>query len=256
MDPKIHPVTSLQDAAWRKLASLPSLLPAKLCGGTALSRFYLNHRVSFDLDFFLPPPFDPVRFAAELRLAGIRAEVLAMAVDIRRANQWHGMIKIDGNLLKVSLVEDSYFDLYPEIINSMGGLPVRTETIDGLYHRKLLTITHASEDGVTPTGGRQTARDLFDLWVLSKTVKPLTEFIATVPYDYPMAAFKEGLWDMPWFELTGDLSEIMAAPGFDEGRSIEVVRPHLFKQVGEDVSIEEQQDDEDAEEARQQRLKP
>jgi len=26
----------------------------KLCGGTALSRFYLQHRISYDLDFFVP----------------------------------------------------------------------------------------------------------------------------------------------------------------------------------------------------------
>jgi hypothetical protein len=55
-------------AVWPKLAPL---VPddGYLVGGTALT-VYLMHRVSHDLDFFVPSAFDPERLADELAAAG------------------------------------------------------------------------------------------------------------------------------------------------------------------------------------------
>lgn len=236
------PIYRVQDAALTRLMELPILRQAKLCGGTALARCYLDHRVSYDLDLFLPAPFDPVAFAVALKQAGLKARALEMVVDDTRANQWHGMLLLGDAKLKLSAVEDAYFEVYPSVEMSIGGTPVRTESVEGLYHRKLLTITHASPDGVTATGGRQTARDLFDLWVLSQKVSPLQDFIATVPYDYPLAAFEDGLDNMDWFGLVQEFQQIQAAPQWQSGCDVAVVRKHLFSQLGVD-----EDEDEDAE---------
>jgi hypothetical protein len=59
---------SATSAAWPKLAPL---VPddGYLVGGTALT-VHLMHRVSRDLDFFVPSAFDPERLADELAAAG------------------------------------------------------------------------------------------------------------------------------------------------------------------------------------------
>lgn len=232
------PIHRLQEAAARRLRTLPSLAPAKLCGGTALARCHLGHRVSYDLDWFLPAPFDPVAFGMQLKRAGFRARALDVVVDDRRANQWHGWLNLEGQDLKVSAVEDAYFDVYPAVEATLGDVPVRTESVEGLYHRKLLTVTHASPDGVTATGGRQTARDLFDLWALSTSVAPLRTFVDTLPYDYPLAAFEDGLDCMPWFDLAPGFQELRVAPEWAAGGDVETVRRHLFGQLGIDVDAE------------------
>ena len=234
MDPQ-PAICSVQERALAQLARLPSLAPAKLCGGTALARCHLHHRVSYDLDFFLPAPFDPVAFARQIKAAGLKAQALDVIVDDRRANQWHGIVLLGKERLKVSAVEDAYFEVYPAIQARLGDQTVVTESIEGLYHRKLLTITHAGGDGRTAHGGRQTARDLFDLWVLSQAVAPLGEFMARVPYDYPRAAFEDGLYEMPWFELIPQFKEIMASASWMAGTNMETVRRHLFAQLGIDV---------------------
>lgn len=233
-----HPIYALQDQAASILTTLPSLAGGKLCGGTALARCYLHHRVSFDLDFFLPTPFDPVAFGQQLKQAGFKAKALDVVQDAQRANQWHGFLVFGQDRLKLSAVEDAYFDVYPAIAGTMGSTSIRTEAIEGLYHRKLLTITHTGGDGMTATGGRQTARDLFDLWVLSQAVAPLTEFMATLPYDYPLPAFEDGLDCMPWFDLIPELKEIQTAPEWQHGKDMEVVRKRLFLDLGIDIDAE------------------
>jgi len=61
-----------------------------LCGGTALSRCWLGHRVSYDLDFFLPEGFDARKMATALKDAGISFETRDIVDDLSKANQLHG----------------------------------------------------------------------------------------------------------------------------------------------------------------------
>jgi hypothetical protein len=71
---------------------------AKLCGGTALARCWLDHRVSYDLDFSLPEGFDAAKMAAALKKAGIAHETKDIVDDPRKANQLHGYVShLTGN---------------------------------------------------------------------------------------------------------------------------------------------------------------
>ena len=105
----------LQEAVLVRLQSMndPQLSVAKLCGGTALSRCWLDHRVSFDLDFFLPEGFKAGELAVAMKKAGINFRTKDIVDDLKRANQLHGYISHEGRLLKVSFVEDAYFTLFP-----------------------------------------------------------------------------------------------------------------------------------------------
>lgn len=121
------------------------------CVGTALSRFYLKHRLSYDLDFFIPEGvgFDAQKLANQIsRVAKISN--LEITHDSVKAEQLHFIVMVDGkNPTKISFVEDRYADVFPCAPSglSIGGIEVSTEPIEGLYHRKLRTVAGWAESG-------------------------------------------------------------------------------------------------------------
>lgn len=145
-----------------------------LAGGTALSRYCLNHRVSYDLDYFVNHDFSPDWMFSHLRKHGLHFTETARENRAAFATQLIGVCRLDNEEIKVSFVEDVFSGMFDacEINN------VHTETIEGLYHRKLRTITGTGETvsyivGKRNAGGRQKARDLFDLLVLHDVVQPI-----------------------------------------------------------------------------------
>lgn len=198
-----------QDQVLQRLGALGSaqLAKAKLCGGTALAR--------------------------ALKQGGIQIEIVDLVDDLKKANQLYGYIALDGaDGIKVSFIEDAYFTVYPSVKKSLDGRRIATESIDGLYHRKLRTVAGSASEGEAVIGGRQTARDLFDLYVLSKAHMPILAFIQTVPYHFPLDAFCNGLVSMPWFDLAEELSQIQASENWNEAKNIEAVQAHLLKEIG------------------------
>ncbi|UOD51462.1 nucleotidyl transferase AbiEii/AbiGii toxin family protein [Orrella daihaiensis] len=207
---------------------------AKLCGGTALSRCWLEHRISYDLDFFLPNGFKVMDLAVAIKQAGISFETRDLVQDDHKANQLHGDVFLEGQRLKVSFIEDAYFELYPSVSKPFGELTVQTEEIPGLYHRKLRTVARhgQGEEPDSFDGGRQKARDLFDLHVLSVKHMPLPGFIESLPYPFPTGSFINGLVSMPWLELIDELEELICAPQWAQAKDVEFLRNSLYAQIG------------------------
>ena len=209
----------------------------KLCGGTALSRFYLQHRLSFDLDFFIPQGvgFDAQELAN--RIARVtKISGLELTHDAVKADQLHFYVLVDSKTsIKISFVEDMYAKMYPRVASGLtaGGVEVATEPVEGLYYRKLRTVVGWADSGSeAPQGGRQTARDMFDLYTLSQTIMPLREFIDGLPDVFPVSAFENGLARMPWFELAPELMETIAAPAWAAGKDVETLQNHLYQELG------------------------
>ena len=214
-----------QDQVLRLIQGRPGLLGrALLCGGTALARLYLHHRVSWDLDFFLPEPFDPSRLERELRAAGVAFVTSATVPTGRHAAQLHGHVEIGDQLLKVSFIEDVFAGMFDEVVVE----GIRTETIEGLYHRKLRTLSGTAgtvnEVGATAAiGGRQRARDLLDLYVLDREVCPIPEFIADINRhgaNFPLRGFISGIRAIRWMELVDEFGELVVAPRYREACSV------------------------------------
>ena len=231
----------LQEAVLARLQSMsdPQFSAAKLCGGTALSRCWLGHRVSFDLDFFLPEGFKAGELAVAMKKAGIDFRTKDIVDDLKKANQLHGYVSHKGRLLKVSFVEDAWFTLFPPVEKPFGSGVVRTEEVPGLYHRKLRTIAGQGSEGDSFEGGRQTARDVFDLYVLSSAFKPLPEFIESLPYAFPTAAFYNGLASMPWYDLVDELGEIVCADEWAHARDVAFLQNALYGQIGATLVVDE-----------------
>lgn len=230
----------LQEAVLARLQAMgnPQFDIAKLCGGTALSRCWLGHRVSYDLDFFLPHGFKAANIAAALKKSGIAYDTRSIVDDPRKANQLHGYVLHGGQELKVSFIEDAYFDLFPGVQRQFGESTVLTEEIPGLYHRKLRTIAGGGAEGDSFEGGRQKARDLFDLHVLSSSFMPIREFMDSLPYSFPSEAFDNGLANMPWYEMMDELDEIACDTKWNGAKNIAFLQDALYAQIGATVVLD------------------
>ncbi len=231
-------------------ATAPELLGRmKLCGGTALSRFYLHHRLSYDLDFFHSPGFDAQDALTKLSASSLRIEDIQITHDAVKANQLHFVLVTDRGDVKVSMVEDMYAQVFPAIESGLtfDGVRIMTEAIEGLYHRKLRTVVgSAGHAAQIPCAGRQTARDMFDLYVLSIATQPLVPFIEALPYVFPIQAFYEGLANMPWFDIAVELEGMVSAPKWKSGCDVNTLQRHLYAQLGMiEIPDEGRQDEDD-----------
>ncbi len=153
-----------------------------LAGGTPLSIYYFNHRESYDLDFFTADyskkKVDKVTsllgsaFKAKLSLEEEQSNTDMARYQIYR-------ITIDGSSLKIDFVEDAFSLLKP--LKNIDGIPVLN--IEDIYMRKIYAACGISEKIDLSgkqifKGGRQEAKDYFDLYFLSTTFMPLSGFAA------------------------------------------------------------------------------
>ncbi|MEE8185265.1 MAG: nucleotidyl transferase AbiEii/AbiGii toxin family protein [Thermodesulfobacteriota bacterium] len=186
-----------------------------LGGGIALAGCYLHHRISHDLDFFVSQRFDPRLILRRLQNEGIILSEVEVESDPNFAAQLSGLIEEGGERIKVSFIEDIYTGMFP--VKKIEG--IRTETIEGLYHRKLRTITGVGETTSSTgrpisQGYRQTARDLFDLYVLSREVKPLGDFLIDINRhgaNVSEIGVESGMRRMPWIDLMDEFESLEIA---------------------------------------------
>ena len=200
-----------------------------LAGGTALARYYLKHRVSYDLDFFIGHAFSPERLAIKLGLIGIHLSDIDMQSDGKWANQLHAYTNLDGQIIKISFIEDLYVDMWPH--QKFG--TAFTEEIGGLYHRKLRTIS-GNGYGKEITGARQTARDLFDVFILNNQIQSIEEFLAEANAhgaNFPVDALCANLLAMPWIDLMGEFENLELLSPYDKFSLIGDVKSALVKQA-------------------------
>ena len=181
-----------------------------LCGGTALARVYLHHRVSYDLDFFVDSQFDPERLAVQLGRLNIQLEDVQIECGGKFVHQLVGYVQ-DGDVkLKVSFIEDSYAGMFPSGMRSVGKAVFMVESVQGLYHRKLRTVSGSGHSDLL-TDGRQAARDLFDLFMLDQMIEPIPAFVKTINQhgaNFPKKAFLAGLGMMPWIAMMDEFEQI------------------------------------------------
>lgn len=181
-----------------------------LCGGTALARVYLQHRVSYDLDFFVDGRFDPEQLSIQFGKCGIRLEDVQIENAGKFVYQLLGFVSIGDSRLKVSFIEDSYAGMFPNSLMPIGGVQFMVESVEGLYHRKLRTVSGSGYSDF-PTDGRQAARDLFDLFMLDQMIEPIPAFVKDINRqgaNFPKKAFMAGLGLMPWIAMMEEFEQI------------------------------------------------
>lgn len=197
-----------------------------LSGGSALELYYLKHRFSVDLDFF-SPKYDIKEIenlvSAFGRISNRKIKLESEFVAGDRARVRFYTIPLKGSLrpLKIDFVEDVLFES-PKI-KRFDGVPVYD--VGNIYFQKLAAIggTRQREDIIgrpVIEGNRQEARDAFDIYMLSRKVRPLGAFIKTVPRQmqrgvvqwyqtFSRRELKLGLLDLDIYDNKFDAKEMI-----------------------------------------------
>jgi len=153
-----------------------------LTGGTALELYYLNHRFSVDLDFF-----SPKYSAKEIEIiagsfrehcgAKVKMENEFIAPSRAKVRFYSAALKGLESPIKIDFAEDVIFEK-PDIEKFKD---VRVYSVENIYLQKITTITgtrmQTDETGREFMKGRREARDAFDVYLLSKKIKPLHVFL-------------------------------------------------------------------------------
>ena len=153
-----------------------------LAGGTALSLYYFQHRESVDLDFFTRR-LDKMRVLEIINLLShkLNKKIELIAQSQANKNMVRVMVysmRIDKNhSLKMDFVED-YLGLIktPKLINGIRVLSLEDINIRKIY---ALTGTLEKEDIIgrrITGGGREEAKDFYDLYCLSNIFMRLSDF--------------------------------------------------------------------------------
>lgn len=154
-----------------------------LTGGTALA-FYFNHRFSEDLDFFSQKyrKTDPEKIMKRIaEETGFSYQLDAVQDDPKLVPmKVYSMELKNGQMLKVDFVKD-YVENIKQIKNGL-------HSVDDIYLRKLYAAIgqqgKESETGRAGASGRQSVKDLFDIFYLSFKHKPLSDvFFEYFSYD-------------------------------------------------------------------------
>ena len=180
----------IREAQLKLLEVFPSMSRTfALSEGTALELFYLKHRFSKDLDFFSPG----YNFAEIDKLAAGFSKCLGKKLKLENELVIEGKarvrfytVNIKGAKLplKIDFLEDVVFK--KPVIRKFNSIPVYD--VKNIYHQKILTLV-GTKLGVDKTGrevitGRKEARDIVDVYYLSKKIYPLHKFIKKLPYYY------------------------------------------------------------------------
>lgn len=160
-----------------------------LTGGTALELYYLHHRFSADLDLFSPgydrrQIQDIVRAFTKYSKAKVKLETEFVARNSAKVCFYSVLLKGLERPIKVDFVEDVLFDK-PEI-KKFGAVPVYS--VEQIYFQKITAITGMQEikDDIDRKfmQGRYEARDAFDIYVLSKKIRPLCMVMKELPRQF------------------------------------------------------------------------
>lgn len=145
-----------------------------LTGGTALS-FYFNHRFSEDLDFFTQKykkqePGQILSFIA--KETGFSFKLEAEQDDVKLVPMKVYFLKLKKGVLKIDFVQD--FE------SNIEGIRNGLHSVKDIYYRKIIAaigITKEQDDlGRVIHAGRQSVKDLFDIYYLSEHYNFLSEF--------------------------------------------------------------------------------
>ncbi len=205
-----------------------------LAGGTALSLFYFQHRLSIDLDFFTHS-FSSKRIAEVVSYleTNLKKEIKLVSQTLKKDKARMRIYNIyfaHRNVLKIDFVED-VFNLIkkPKVVEG-----VRVLSLEDIYIRKLYALI-----GIIPVqdiigkkkfiGGRIDAKDFCDLYFLSHTFTPLSKFIS----KYGDNAMKEGL--INWFR-TYDRTQMIDGIlnlNMDKRINYKIMERHFDKEIDE-----------------------
>ncbi|HBF12752.1 MAG TPA: hypothetical protein DDW49_05095 [Deltaproteobacteria bacterium] len=143
--------------------------PFVLSGGTALSRFYLHHRFSEDLDFFCEEP--DFSFAkVELLMRGIGPFEMIGQTNLPSRLKVASYAAGKGLKIKVDFLEDPFSGMWnPTLKKAESGLTFRVDSIEQIFYRKFYSLLEQYHQTNTITR----FKDIIDLYTLHSHYKKI-----------------------------------------------------------------------------------
>lgn len=187
----MYTIVKLQDKILNLLAN--KIDDFYLAGGTALSKYYFHHRISYDIDFF-------TKFYSKKRIDEIvnyLKEKTKKEIELKFQQTKKGKTKMATyyiSELKIDFVEDEIRLLKP--LKNFNGIYVLS--LEDIYLRKIYAICGIAET-INNIGRkkfivkREEAKDFYDLYCLSEIFMNLSDFI----HQYCDQTTKESL--ITWF---------------------------------------------------------
>lgn len=193
-------LTQIQREFLAVFSRLPDQARFYLTGGTALSEFYLGHRLSFDIDLFTSDQelILPISYQIEESCA---SSDLSIAVIRRFASYVEFVISRGEESLKVDLALDSPFRFFPPIESEMG---VLVNDLQDLQVDKLLAYY-----------GRAEPRDAVDLYFILQ--------LAAAEELIDLALRKDPGFDLYWFAIA--LNRVENFPDEIERWPVKMLQP-------------------------------
>ena len=155
--------------------------PFYLAGGTALAKFYFQHRDSYDLDFF-SQDYSAAKIQDLVRLI---EKTTGKKMKLIQESSREGFARLSIYDLVLEKNESLKIDFVQDVLPLLGPLKridgIDVLSLDDVYFRKIHAIsgTFPATDKVGQNrflGGREEAKDFFDLYQLSSTHKRLSRF--------------------------------------------------------------------------------
>lgn len=208
------------------------LSPFYLAGGTALAKFYFQHRDSYDLDFFT----QTYSIAQVDAIVNLLIKQTGKKMKLIQESHKEGFAKLRvyeliftaNTVLKIDFVED-----FVPLINPLKAVDgIRVLSLDDIYLRKIYAVS-----GTFPViaktgrkhflGGRQEAKDFFDLYQLSSTYRRLSEFSLKHCHDLQ----KEAL--VRWYQIYNRLEIKIGLTELNTKNPVEfnVLERHFKKEI-------------------------
>jgi predicted nucleotidyltransferase component of viral defense system len=157
-------LTSFQIQVLREFAQTQLNSSFFLTGGTALSAFYLHHRLSEDLDFFTEEPGKVPQVLPELRRISNKVNA---RIEVRR--QFASYLEVflhssDGEILKCDFAQDSPYRLQEKTLSNELG--IFTDNVLDIACNKLSALFD-----------RSAAKDFIDVYFIDKEILPFVEIL-------------------------------------------------------------------------------
>lgn len=136
-----------------------------LTGGTALSAFFLKHRLSEDLDFFTE---EPEQVQQVLPVLQEISKHLGLSIEVRR--QFRTFLEVhihghDGRTIKCDFAQDSPYRLQPKILQA--DYNIFTDNALDISCNKLSALYDRAE-----------IKDFVDIFFINKELFPFSELLA------------------------------------------------------------------------------
>lgn len=204
-----------------------------LGGGTALSLYYFHHRKSIDLDFFTHK-LNRIAVEEIIKLASTvlknRPKLIGQQSGKGRVKMFVYSLPLDKNrTLKIDFVEE-YLNLIKPA-KAING--IRVLSLEDIYLRKIYAIT-GTFSGIdmvgrkTVKGGRQEAKDFYDLFCLSQIFMKLSDF----SFRYGTPVIRELL--LRWFRTYNrlDMKTELIELGLKKNVDYSGIERHFKQEIG------------------------